>query len=370
MARDDERWMTRALVLAGLSAGCTWPNPGVGCVLVRDGVWLGDGRHQQCGREHAEILALQDARSRGHDLQGATAYVTLAPCTRTGRTGPCVQALIQARVARVVAALPDPNQDDAQLLLTTQGIRYEVGVLGAAAAHVHGGFLSRVRAGRPRVTGKWAMTLDGFLAARGGASAWISSPQALALSRRRRRAFDAILIGAGTARRDDPQLLSSRPRRHGDEQGPLRVVVSRGAELRGDGRLVAGLGAAPLLVIHGTEVPESRRGELRRLGVQVRSLADCHDPAQVLTLLGSLGINDLLVEGGSRVHASLLKAGLYDRLELYLGLKSLGGGLPVAEGAGVASPTLGEAWQLEEPARTLGETLCLRLARTTARAAS
>ncbi len=274
--------MTRSLALASLSLGRTWPNPGVGCVIVRDGQLLGQGRHETCGEAHAEVRAIEDCRRRGHATIGATAYVSLAPCTRFGRQPPCVNALIAARIARVVAATADPGQDDPALALAPLRIRYEVGCLAEGAQAIHGGFLTRLAKGRPRSTGKWAMSMDGFLAASGGASAWISSPEALAFSRRRRRAFDAILIGSGTARRDDPQLLASSVRRHGGDAGPLRVLVSREASLRLDSRLARSIAQAPLLVIHGEQVAESRRGELRRLGAQVRALADAHDPQQVL----------------------------------------------------------------------------------------
>jgi diaminohydroxyphosphoribosylaminopyrimidine deaminase/5-amino-6-(5-phosphoribosylamino)uracil reductase len=358
---DDERWMSRALCLASLSLGRTWPNPGVGCVIVRDGKLLGSGRHEVAGQEHAEVKALADCRRRGHDPAGATAYVTLAPCTRHGKQPPCVRALFAAKLARVVAAMPDPNQDDP--VPQMRSIAYRVGCLAEAAEHIHGGFLKRVRTGMPRVTGKWAMTADGFIASSGGAATWISSPDALTYSRRRRRAFDAILVGAGTARRDDPQLLSTRPRRHGEDNGPLRVVVSAEAELKARSRLVASLAQAPLLVVHAQSVSESRRGELRRLGVQVKSVADPHDPAQVLRALGELGVNDLLVEGGSALHGAWLRAGAYDRLELYLGLRTLGGGTAVAGGEGAATIGLAQEWVPEVPAVLMGGTMCLRMRR-------
>jgi diaminohydroxyphosphoribosylaminopyrimidine deaminase/5-amino-6-(5-phosphoribosylamino)uracil reductase len=364
MAHDDERWMSRALALATLSLGRTWPNPGVGCVIARDGALLGQGRHEACGEAHAEVRALEDCHRRGNDARGATIYVTLAPCTRQGRQPPCVNALFAARVARVVAGTADPSQDDPRENFERLGVAYRVGCLGPAARAIHGGFLARVGLGRPRITGKWAISADGFLAASGGASAWISGAEALALSRRRRRCFDAILVGRETARRDDPELLASRPRSHGQDNGPLRIVVSRRAELRADSRLVKSISRAPLLLIHGREIAEPRRGELRRLGVQVRECADPHDPNLIGRLLAELGINDLLVEGGSAVHAAFLAAGLYDRLELYLGLMTLSGGLPVASGQGIATPSLGARWELEEPPRALGAAVHVRLSRT------
>nr|MBA3686718.1 riboflavin biosynthesis protein RibD [Planctomycetota bacterium] len=168
----DAMHMRRALRLASLSLGMTWPNPGVGCVLVRDGRVIGEGRHRACGEQHAEVAAIADCRARGGDPAGATAYVTLAPCTRQGRQPPCVTALREARVARVVAAIADPVQDDARRLLAEAGIAYDVGCMRASAAALHGGFLSRVLDGRPRLTGKWAMTLDGAIAAAGGDAQW------------------------------------------------------------------------------------------------------------------------------------------------------------------------------------------------------
>jgi diaminohydroxyphosphoribosylaminopyrimidine deaminase/5-amino-6-(5-phosphoribosylamino)uracil reductase len=363
---EDERWMVRALALASLSLGRTWPNPGVGCVIARDGVLLGQGRHEVCGQAHAEVRALQDCRRRGRDPAGATAYITLAPCTRHGRQPPCLLELIGARLARVVAAIPDPIQEDPASAFGALGIAYEVGLLGAVATHLHGGFLSRVRLGRPRITGKWAMTLDGCISPGGSDSAgpgrWISSPEALSFSRRRRRAFDAIVIGANTVVSDDPQLLAQPPRRHGEAIGPLRVVISAGARLESSSRLVATLSAAPLLVIHSAQVPERRRGELRRLGVQVKAVADAHDPAQVARALAEIGCNDVLVEGGSRIHTAFLRAGMYDRLELYLGLGTFGGGVPVVAG-GVGDTGPGPGWIEESPLRGFPGTLALRLRR-------
>jgi len=309
---DDRAWMARALRLASLSLGETWPNPGVGCVLVRDGILLAEGRHERCGGLHAETAAL----ARCPDGRGATAYVTLAPCTRQGRQPPCVAALIRAGVARVVAAIADPHQDDAGRILAAAGIAYEVGCLGHLARHIHGGFLARVTRGRPRLTGKWARSADGFIAAAPATRTAISCPIAYTLMRRRRRACDAVLIGAGTAAADDPALTSPRPRRHGDEAGPLRIVVAR------DGRVPGTLlrdASAPTLVVHAPgAVPPSGIGSL--------AVDDPHDPAQVATALGRLGLNDVIIEGGAQVHAAWLP--FYDRVEVYIGACALGDGVP------------------------------------------
>lgn len=363
MGGDDAAWMDRALRLASLSLGMTWPNPGVGCVLVRAGRLLGQGRHRRCGDLHAETAALADCRARGHDPAGATAYVTLAPCTRQGRQPPCTSALIAARVARVVAAVGDPAQDAAAPLLGAAGIAYEVGCRGERARHLHGGFLARVASGRPRITGKWAMTLDGCIATSRGDAGWISAPLALALSRRRRRAYDAILVGAGTVRADDPQLLATRPADHGGEPGPLRVVVSAGAGLEPGSRLVATLARAPLLVVHAPTAPVARLTALTAAGVRLLAVDDPHDPAQVALALGRLGLNELLVEGGAALHGAWLRAGMYDRLEIYVAPLVLGGGLPAAAGPGMARVADGQGYEAEEPPRALGPTWCLRLRR-------
>ncbi len=355
---DDRRWMLRALRQASRAAGTTWPNPGVGCVLVRDGVVLGEGRTApgSGGQEHAEAAALRRCRELGHDPAGATAYVTLAPCTRRSVAGghqACATQLIAARPARVVIATADPSQADAVAAFAAAGIPVTVGVREAAARHVHGGFLSRITAKRPRFTGKWAQTLDGFLATGTGHSGWISAPEALALSRRRRRAFDAILIGAGTARADDPALLTTHPRR----AGPLRIVVSAAGDLADESRLLTTLDRTPLLVVHGVGADPAR---LLAWGAQAQALDDPHDVVRLARLLGGWGLNEVLVEGGAGIHGAFLRAGLYDRLELYQGATTLGGGLPVARGEGVPTIPDGIHWHPEEPPRLLGTTVLTR----------
>lgn len=314
--RTDACWMGRALRLASLSLGMTWPNPGVGCVLVRDGMLIGAGRHRVCGDLHAETAALADCMRRGGDPAGATAYVTLAPCTRHGRQPPCTDALVAAGVARVVAAIADPHQDEAGVRLAAAGIAYQTGCLGHIARHLHGGFLTRVRLGRPRITGKWAQSRDGYIAAAPMTRTAISDDVAYALMRRRRRACDAILVGAGTAAADDPALTAPRPRSHGGDPGPVRVVVARDARVPGR-RLRDG--SAPTLVVHAP-------GAVPPNGVHGLELADPHDPAAVAAALGGLGINDLVVEGGAVIHAAW--APFYDRVEVYTGDLVLGGGVP------------------------------------------
>jgi diaminohydroxyphosphoribosylaminopyrimidine deaminase/5-amino-6-(5-phosphoribosylamino)uracil reductase len=355
----DLRWMRRALRLATLSLGRTWPNPGVGAVVARGGELLGQGRHAVFGQAHAEVNALAHCRAQGLDPAGATVYITLSPCTRQGRQPPCIAALIAARVARVVAAVADPSQDEAASLLAAAGIAYHTGCCGPEAAHLHAGFLSRVQLGRPRLTGKWAMTLDGCIATAAHDSAWISSVQALAFSRRRRRLFDAIMIGSGTAHHDDPSLLSALV----GERTPVRVVISSMAELPEHSALVHTAPKAAVLVLHGPLAPAHNRAALRSHGIDLREVEDPHDPAAVARTLAEVGFNEVLVEGGATMHGTFLRAGLYDRLELYLGGQTLGGGLGVCAGAGVERMVDAQHWLGEEPPRLFGDTLCLRFRR-------
>ena len=358
---DDRRWLLRALRLASLALGTTAPNPGVGCVLVRDQRILGEGHTGPARFQpqiHAEAAAIAQARAAGHDLRGATAYVTLAPCTARSAGGTsCTDLLLQAGIICVVVAVDDPQQPQTAERFAAAGIAYEANRLPDLARRVHGGFLCRVTAKRPRFTGKWAMTLDGCLAAHTGKSSWISSPQALALSRRRRRAFDAILIGGGTALTDDPQLLATRPR----SIAPRRIVVSAAAALDEDSRLLHSLDQAPLLVVHRLGAETAR---LAAWGAELQALEDPHDLPALARTLGGWGLNDVLVEGGATMHGAFLRAGLYDRLELYQGAVTIGGGLPVARGHGAPTIPDGQTWHLEEPPRMLASTVLTRWSRS------
>lgn len=345
--------------LASLSLGMTWPNPGVGCVIVKDGRIIGQGRHRVCGELHAETSALADCRARGFDPAGSTVYVTLAPCTRHGRQPPCVEALINAKVGLVVAAADDPHQDDPWLWFEKAGIAYSVGFMRDQAEHLHGGFLTRMRQGRPRFTGKWAMSIDGAIAASGGDSKWISSLEALALSRRRRRAFDAILIGSGTAIHDDPRLAANAARLHGSDRGPVRIVVGRRMALPEHSQLLRSAKVQPLLLAC-TEPGSERSAAWSAAGAAIMPLSDPHDVEQIAVGLGDLGLNDVLVEGGATVHGAYLRARLYDRLEVYVGARTLGGGVPPVTGLGVSSIAEADQWQLEAPPRMLGDTVLLR----------
>lgn len=354
--------MKRALRLAARARGRTSPNPMVGCVLVAPssagGVIVGEGYHHRAGLAHAEVEAL---RAAGDRARGATAYVTLEPCNHHGRTGPCAEALIAAGVARVVVAMADPNprvRGGGAERLRAAGIPVEVGLCEAEARALNAGFVRWVVSGRPRVTLKAAVTLDGRLAASSGDARWVSGEASRREAHRLRDACDAILVGAGTVRADDPALTTrldpeARGRRRG--RTPLRVVL--------DGRLAipeaARLVGEGTLILATEEAPADAEARLRARGVEVLRLpaSASHQPGEgvrldlgaVLDELGRRGVLELLVEGGGAVHGAFLAAGLVDRVVVFVAPKLLGDGVPLLTlPAGTAPPAkMADAWRLE-----------------------
>lgn len=292
--------------------GTTAPNPAVGCVIVSaEGRVVGRGATQKGGRPHAETVALAQA---GGAAQGATAYVTLEPCAHQGETPPCASALIEAGVARVVAALEDPDprvSGKGIAMLWDAGVQVATGVLEKEAAELNAGFLLRVKEGRPLVTLKIAQSLDGKTATVSGQSQWITGPQARRYGHLLRARHDAILVGVETALADDPELTC---RIAGlEDRSPLRVVLDTRLRLKAGSKLM-GASTPP-----GTIVFTVIDGKLD--GVEtVRVARDARgrpDVSAVLAELARRGITRLLVEGGASVHASFLDRGLADRLEVF-----------------------------------------------------
>ncbi|GAA0413847.1 riboflavin biosynthesis protein RibD [Acrocarpospora corrugata] len=323
--QPDIAQMRRAVALAARGLGTTSPNPIVGCVILdADGEVAGEGFHEYAGGPHAEVNAL---RAAGERAKGGTAYVTLEPCDHTGRTGPCSLALIEAGVARVVVAVPDPNPlaSGGAERLRRHGIRVDTGVLTEEAENGNAAWLTFVRRRRPYVTWKFAATLDGRSAAEDGTSKWITSPEARADVHRLRAEHDAILAGIGTVLADDPQL-TARPSRK-----PLLRVV-----LDSDGRTPPGArvldSAAPTLiaVAEGTEIshPDVVRLARTPYGIDLDGL---------LAELYRRQVVSLLVEGGPVVAGSFLRAGLVDRVVGYLAPALLGSGASALGSAGVAT---------------------------------
>ena len=310
----DHGMMARALQLAERGLWTTSPNPRVGCVLVRDGEIVGEGWHEKAGEPHAEVHAL---RAAGERARGATAYVTLEPCSHHGRTPPCAEALISAGVARVVAAMRDPNPlvaGQGLARLRAAGIETACGLLENEARELNIGFVSRMTRGRPWLRLKAAASLDGKTALNNGVSQWITGPDARRDGHAWRARACAILTGIGTVRDDDPQLSV---RDVETSRQPLRVVVDSRLEISLDARILQG---DPVLVVGAVEDAQ-KIDLLRSTGNMVEILKNPHgkvDLAALLALLAQRGINEVHAEAGFKLNGSLMREGLVDELLLYL----------------------------------------------------
>ena len=310
----DHGMMARALQLAELGLWTTSPNPRVGCVLVRDGRIVGEGWHVKAGEPHAEVHAL---RAAGDLARGATAYVTLEPCSHHGRTPPCAEALIAAGVSRVVAAMTDPNplvSGKGMALLQAAGIETAHGLLENEARELNIGFVSRMTRGRPWLRLKAAASLDGKTALNNGVSQWITGPDARRDGQRWRARACAILTGIGTVRDDDPQL---NVRDFETARQPLRVVVDSKLETPLTARILQG---GPVLIAGAVENAEKIE-LLRSTGAEVLifpNAAGKVDLKNLLAELGRRGINEVHAEAGFKLNGSLLREGLVDELLLYL----------------------------------------------------
>jgi diaminohydroxyphosphoribosylaminopyrimidine deaminase/5-amino-6-(5-phosphoribosylamino)uracil reductase len=311
----DLSHMHHALSLAERALGTTAPNPAVGCVIVKDERVVGRGWTQPGGRPHAEVVALAEA---GEAARGATAYVTLEPCAHHGQTPPCANALIAAGVARVVAAVQDPDprvSGKGIAMLWDGGVQVATGVLEKEAAELNAGFFLRVKENRPLVTLKVAQSLDGKTATVSGQSKWITGPEARRFGHLLRAKNDAILIGIETALADDPELTC---RIAGlEERSPIRVVLDTRLRLTESSKLAQTARQTPTLVF----TTSGGGGKLEAFGVKViRTAKDARgrpDIGAVLNDLAKRGVTRLLVEGGAAVHAAFLDRGFADRLEIF-----------------------------------------------------
>ncbi|MDF0598666.1 bifunctional diaminohydroxyphosphoribosylaminopyrimidine deaminase/5-amino-6-(5-phosphoribosylamino)uracil reductase RibD [Psychromarinibacter halotolerans] len=334
---DDLRHMRHALSLAARGLGNTWPNPAVGCVLVKEGRVIARGWTQPGGRPHAEAMALAAA---GPAARGATAYVTLEPCAHHGQTPPCADALIAAGVTRVVVALqdPDPRVDGGGIArLRAAGIAVTTDVMRTEAQRQQAGFLHRVRRGRPLLTLKLATSLDGRIATATGESRWITGPAARRLVHGMRLEHDAVLVGGGTARTDDPDLTV---RGFGPVRQPVRVVWSRHLDLPLDGRLARTAREVPVWLCHGGDASPDLTAAWEGLGARLIPLdtgrARQIDPAAALDALAEAGITRVFCEGGGALAASLLAGDLVDRLVTFQAGLALGAeGRPALGAMGV-----------------------------------
>jgi len=337
---DDLLHMRAALALARRGLGNAWPNPAVGCVLVKDGRVIGRGWTQPGGRPHAETEALRRA---GEAARGATAYVTLEPCSHHGRTPPCCEALAEAGIARVVMAMrdPDPRVNGRGLaMLRGAGIVVEEGLLEAEARALNAGFFRRIQAGTPVVTLKLASTLDGRIATASGESRWITGAAARREVHALRARHDAILVGSGTVLADDPDLTCRIP---GMERVPmLRVVADARLRTPPAARLVQGAALAPVLIITAPGHPPAAQAPFIAAGADIVTVpahaAGGLDLPSLLRALGRRGVTRVLAEGGAGLAAALLRQGLVDRLVWFHAPAVMGGdGHPALEGLRLAA---------------------------------
>ncbi|MBN1321846.1 MAG: bifunctional diaminohydroxyphosphoribosylaminopyrimidine deaminase/5-amino-6-(5-phosphoribosylamino)uracil reductase RibD [Thermoleophilia bacterium] len=342
LSQMDIAYLERAMTLADLGRGCTSPNPVVGAVIAKGAEVLGEGYHVGPGRDHAEVAAIKDALGRagmqtdacvtaGVDaarsrslFEGATIYVTLEPCCVYGRTPPCTEALIAAGFGRVVVGTLDPSpQVNGKGIrqLRAAGIEVDLaeGALAQRMKRQNNGQRKAVTTGLPFVTYKYAMTLDGRVATDSGDSRWISSAESRALVHQWRAWSDAVMVGAGTIRSDDPRLTA---RDVPCERQPLRVVVDRELGVDPAAALVQSVGDGPVLAICGTEVSGQRRAEVERWGVETAAVAvdasGLLDPAAIARHLAERSVQAVLLEGGPKLAGSWWRAGLIDQVAVFV----------------------------------------------------
>jgi diaminohydroxyphosphoribosylaminopyrimidine deaminase / 5-amino-6-(5-phosphoribosylamino)uracil reductase len=345
---DDARLMRLALALGARGIGNTWPNPAVGCVLVQGARIVGRGWTQRGGRPHAEVMALQQA---GPDAHGATAYVTLEPCAHHGKTPPCAEALIAAGVTRVVTALTDPDDRVAgrgHALLRAAGVEVVEGVEARAAAVANAGFLSRITLGRPMVTLKLASTLDGRIATVTGESRWITGPEARRAVHAMRLRHDAVMVGGGTARADDPDLTV---RDLGARGQPVRIVIDSALRHSPQSRLGRTARDVPVWLCHtGAAGQDARAGWAAVGAVLIECQGDALgrvDIADALARLGARGLTRVFCEGGAGLAASLVAAGCADEIAWFTAGRLIGGdGVACLADLGVAALVQAPAFRL------------------------
>ncbi len=345
MWSDFER-EAMAQAIAEAKRGRPSPNPRVGAAIVREGSVVALGHHAKAGRAHAEVDVLRNA---GTDAEGATLYVTLEPCNHRGRTGPCTEAILEAGIGRVVIGCrdPAPHVPGAIERLEAGGVEVDVGLLEDECTALVADFAKHIKTGRPHVTLKAAITLDGKIATRTGDSKWITGEAARTEAHRLRDDADAILVGVGTVLADDPALTV----RHIPGQDPVRVVLDANLRTPADAAVLGGASrsGAEVLIFHADDAGEVRREALRRPGVELIAVsrhARGVDLAEVLDVLGNRDVVRLLVEGGARVHGTLLDLGLADRAAIFIAPRVVGDASALSFAAGTGAASIAQAWRL------------------------
>lgn len=355
----DRKYMARALQLALRGAGHTRPNPMVGAVLVKDGRIIGEGWHKQYGGPHAEVNAFASATE---DPEGATLYVSLEPCSHYGKTPPCADLIIRKKVARVVAALEDPNplvSGRGFRKLRANGIRVTVGVLAEEARHINDVFLTYVTRKRPFVLYKAAMSLDGKIACHTGESQWISSEKSREEVQRLRGILSGIMVGAGTVIADDPRLTC----RMEEYENPARIIVDGKLRVPVESRIFHEPGRN--IILTTSEASPEKKKALENLGVELIE-ADSEEPGKVdlksaMLALGIKGIDGILLEGGPTLAASALEAGIIDAVRFYIAQKIIGGREAPSPFAGTGAAHMNEVVPLTDAVYgTSGEDLWIQ----------
>ena len=354
---DDSRWMRRALELAARGLGRVEPNPAVGAVIVKDGRCIGEGFHRKFGDPHAEVHAIQAA---GDGCRNATLYVTLAPCTgRAKKTPPCCDAVIAARFTRVVIGAIDPTQEAAAPLLEAAGMIVTTGVLSDECEHLIAPFLKLRQAGRPWVIAKWAMTADGKVATGTGDSKWISGETSRARVHEWRNRIDAILVGIGTVRADDPLLTCRMP----EGRNPRRIILDAHATLPPESQLIRTIKDAPVIVACLDTAEKASRDRLADAGCTVVPLPGDEagvDIGAFLDYLGQEQVTNLMVEGGPTVLGGFFGEKLVDEVRVFIAPKIVGGASAPSPVAGEGVRLMADALPLSHVAWTpIGENMLL-----------
>lgn len=338
-AIEDRYYMQMALELALRGTGRTSPNPLVGAVVVRDRQVVGRGYHKRYGGAHAEVNALEEAAEKA---RGATLYVTLEPCNHTGKTPPCTDKILAAGIRRVVVAMRDPNpgvRGGGNDRLRAAGLQVVEDVALEAARRQNEFFLKHTRTGKPFVILKCAATLDGRIATRTGHAQWVSGPEARRFVHELRHAVDGIMVGVGTVKADDPSLTTRLP--EGGGRDPHRIILDTHLSIPLNARVLTQPSKAQTILVAGRDVAPGARRQAESAGARVMTVP-CRDGkvdlAAALERLGAEGLASILVEGGSRVCGSALRAGLVDKLCFFFAPKLLGGddGIPICRGPGAA----------------------------------
>jgi len=334
---DDKYFMKMALGFAGKGLGFTSPNPMVGAVIVKDGTVVGKGYHKAVGEAHAEVNAIDDAKILA---AGGTLYVTLEPCNHTGRTPPCTLKIIEAGIKRVVVAMKDPNPDvkgGGIDYLRLNGIEVTLGICEDEAKKLNEAFIKYVETRLPFVTLKCAATLDGRIATRTGDARWVSGEESRRYVHKIRHAVDAIMVGLNTVKVDDPSLTTRLDDMNGLD--PVRIILDTNLSISEEAMVLQLDSDSDTIIITCNSVSEDKKRRIEKKGVKVIEAPvkdGLIDLASLMVHLGALEITSLLIEGGSRVNASALSAGIVDKVIFFYAPKILGGddGIPMCMGPG------------------------------------